>query len=338
MVKTATYLIALVALAAAPASSIAGAAAVPPTRLLDVKPRQLADASWFGGTYPTAGGEHVSVFVSTTYPDPAGLAQQWVGFFAGLPHSDELSRVTVYVAPLDEVQQMCGSADAAGCYGDGELVMPGDTSAGIAPESIAAHEYGHHIAANRSNAPWRALDWGTKRWATVMGICDRVAAGTAFPGDERLDYSLNPGEAFAESYRMLVETNGTGVGSSWPIVDPSFRPSAEALAALREDVLHPWTGPTKATIRARFAAGARRWRTSITTPLDGDLRIRLDAKSSADDVTLVGQDGRRMLATSEWDGSGGKELDYRVCGARSLSVRVTRGAAAARFTLRISRP
>jgi hypothetical protein len=330
--RTVASLLALVALAAAPvASSSAGAAAVQQTRLLAGPPRHLADASWYGGSYPTADGQHLSVYVSTSYPDPQALAQHWVGFFAGLPHGPELSRATVYVAPLDELQEMCGSSDVAGCYGDGELVIPGDASAGIAPESVAAHEYGHHIAANRSNAPWRALDWGTKRWATAMGICPRVAAGTAFPGDEDSYYTLNPGEAFAESYRVLVETNGTGEGGSWPIVDPSFRPSPGALAALREDVVHPWTGPTQTTIRGSFTAGRRTWRTSITTPLDGDLQIR----TGADDLTLYA--GSRMLAKSAWTSTGGKELDYRVCGTRTVSLRVTRGTAA-RFTLRVSQP
>ena len=37
----------------------------------------------------------------------------------------------------------------------------------------------------------------------------------AFPGNEGANYSLNPGEAFAESYRVLVETNGTAVGYDW---------------------------------------------------------------------------------------------------------------------------
>jgi hypothetical protein len=332
MIKTATYLIALVALAAAPvASSSADAAAVQQTKLLAGKPRQLADVAWFGGTYPTADGQHIAVFVSTSYPNAPALAQYWVGFFAGLPHGPELSRATVYVAPLDELQQMCGSSDVAGCYGDGELVIPGDASAGVAPESVAVHEYGHHIAANRSNAPWRALDWGTKRWATAMGVCPRVAAGTAFPGDEHGYYTLNPGEAFAESYRVMVETNGTGEGDSWPIVDPSFRPSPDALTALREDVVQPWTGPAQTTIRGRFTAGAHTWRTTITTPLDGDLRIR----TAEDDLTLLS--GSRVLAKSAWTSAGGKELDYRVCGSRTVSLRVSRGTAA-RFTLRISRP
>ena len=93
-------------------------------------------------------------------------------------------------------------------YGQANLVVLGDAVGGITPTSVAAH--GHHIAANRSNAPWLALDWGTKRWATRMSICARRGARTAFPGDEGDNYSLNPGEAFAEAYRVLVEAVTVG--------------------------------------------------------------------------------------------------------------------------------
>ena len=60
----------------------------------------------------------------------------------------------------------------------------GETTDGIAPNSVATHEYGHHVAANSNNAPWRAIDWGTKRWASMVGVCSRVQSGMAFPGDE----------------------------------------------------------------------------------------------------------------------------------------------------------
>ena len=234
---------------------------------------------------------------------------------------------------------MCGSTEALGCYGGQKLVVVGDFSAGVPPAAVATHEYGHHIAANRANSPWSALDWGTKRWASQAGICSRVQAHTAFPGDEGLNYSFNPGEAFAESYRVLVETNGTAVGYDWPIVDPSFRPDAQGLAALREDVLHPWTGPTTTSIRGTFLRRNHTWSGRVATPLDGDLRIRVHVSGGgADDVTLFSSDGKTRLATSSWDGSGGKSVEYRVCGARSVKVRVSRGGPAARFSLRVLVP
>jgi hypothetical protein len=353
MKRTSTYLVFIAALAllAAPTAgasrpqlesprmrpvqgSLAGV-----TALLDTKPRHLASASWWGGTYAVPDGEKVSIHISTSYPQADGLVQQWVDFFAGIPHGSELSLVQVYIAPLHEVSEMCYSDYVIGCYGGQTLVTVGDSTAGVPPASIAAHEYGHHVAGNRNNAPWRAIDWGTKRWATTMGICSRVTAGTAFPGDEGASYSLNPGEGFAESYRVLVETGGTAVGYDWPIVDPSFRPTPASLAAIREDVLHPWLAPTTKTVRGTFLRGSRTWTTQVTMPLDGDLHLGLTVPGGgADDVTLLSSDGRTVLATGSWASSGGKSVDYRVCGARSVRVRVTRGGAATRFTLQVQTP
>jgi hypothetical protein len=84
-----------------------------------------------------------------------------------------------------------------------------------------------------------------------MNICSRARAGMVFPGDEGMNYAFNPGEGFAEAYRVLIETNGTAVGYDWPIVDPSFRPDVEALAAIRADVFQPWTGPSTTAIRGK---------------------------------------------------------------------------------------
>ncbi len=309
------------------------------TKLLNSAPRHLSALSWWGGTYPVPDGEHVSIYISTSYPEADAVAQQWADFFGRIPHGKELSLAKVYIAPLDEVSELCFSDEVLGCYGGQTIVTVGDSTAGLPPASIAAHEYGHHIAANRNNAPWRALDWGTKRWATTMGICARVAAGTAFPGDEGPNYTLNPGEGFAESYRVLVETNGTAVGYDWPIVDQSFRPTPASLAAIREDVVEPWVGSTTKTIRGKFLRGRRTWTTQVATLLDGDLRVRVTVPGGgADDVTLLAGDGRTVLATGFWASTGGKSAEYRVCGARSLRVRVTRGGAAARFTLRVAVP
>jgi hypothetical protein len=309
------------------------------TALLSSAPRHLSAASWWGGTFAVAGGEHVELHISARYPESGALAQQWVDFFGRLPHGPELSLARVYIAPLDQVSELCYSDQVVGCYGAQTIVTVGDTGAGYSPTSIAAHEYGHHIAANRTNAPWAAGDWGTKRWASVLGICARVATGTAFPGDEGANYSLNPAEGFAESYRVVVETNGTALGFEWPLVDPSFHPTAESLASLREDMFHPWVGPTARTIRGTFLRRRRIWSTQVATPLDGDLRVRVTVPGSgADDVTLLTGDGRTVLATGTWTSSGGRSAEYRVCGARSVRVRVTRGGAAARFTLQIQVP
>jgi hypothetical protein len=308
------------------------------TKLLLTAPR-IAETQWWGGAFSVGDGEHVTVYVSSAYPEAQAVAQKWADFFDGLPHGAELSLLTAYIAPLDEVGELCVSDQAIGCYWGQKLVTIGDSSAGIPPAAVAAHEYGHHIAGNRLNDPWPAIAWGTKRWASSAGICSRVQARTAFPGDEGANYSFNPGEAFAESYRVLVQTNGSALAYDWPIVDYSFRPDSQALASVREDVLHPWTTPTQKTIRGKFLRRSRTWSATVATPLDGELRLRVTAPGGgAHDVTLLSSDGRTVLATSSWDGSGGKSIEYRICGARSVKARVTRGGVAARFTLRVTTP
>jgi hypothetical protein len=197
-----------------------------------------------------------------------------------------------------------------------------------------AHEYGHHVAFNRNNAPWSAIDWGTKRWASAVNVCARTKAGTAFPGDEDVYYTLNPGEAFAESYRVLNEQMA-GLPLLWPIVDPSFLPTIASLAALREDVVDPWTGPTTKTVRAKFARHRRVWTSKLATPLDGDLTIRL--RQGADDLALIG-DAKAVLANASWTSNGGKSVQFQICGQRSLTIRVRAGGRAAPFTLTITKP
>ena len=304
---------------------------VPRTLVLPGAPRHLASVTWWGGTYGVPDGNRVTIYVSARYPQSDDVIQRWVAFFAALPHGPELSLVTAYIAPLDEVEETCGSENVLGCYGGQKLIFPGETVAGISPTSVAAHEYGHHIAANRTNAPWLAVDWGTKRWATDMSVCARVAANTAFPGDEGDNYSLNPGEAFAETYRILVEG-----GNSWPIVDDSFRPDAAALAAVREDVLEPWHGPATKTIKVKFPPGRRTWATTITAALDGDVAV--DARGPVE-PSLVSADGKnRVLARASWNGKGGKTVAYRDCGVRLLQVRVRRDGPGTSFTLKITTP
>jgi hypothetical protein len=300
--------------------------------------RRLQAKTWLSGKYAGRTGASVRVSVSPAYGSDPALAQRWGEFFAALLHGSELADLDAYIAPLAEVEEIC-NGDALGCYGSNHLVVMGEENFGVTPESVARHEYGHHIAGHRLNPPWLALDSGTKRWASYVGVCARKVAGTAFPGDEGANYALNPGEAFAESYRVLMETNGLAVGYDWPIVDPSFRPDPQSLAALREDVISPWQGSATKIIRGKFLRRSRMWSAQVATPLDGEIRIQVNVPGGGvDDVTLMSRNGRTVLATSSWSSSGAKVAEYRVCGTRSLKVRVKRGGAAPRFALRVTAP
>jgi hypothetical protein len=311
------------AIALAAVATLAGAALAP------------AAQAW-GGTYPTSTGETVRVTVSDRYPVDEAFAQSWAEYLASLLHGPELTRVTLHLAPYSEVQSICGF-DALACYsGQRELIVaPRDGfQAGPTAQAIVAHEYGHHIARNRLNAPWDPLSYGTKRWASQIGVCARADAGMLFPGGQGPRYRLDPGEGFAESYRLLNELRRGQPESAWDIVDTSLRPDAPALAALERDIVDPWTRPTVERRSGSFrAAGTVTRSFPLATPLDGRLRITLTAPAKMR-LRLSLYDTRRKTIVA----TGGRRLHTTICGQRSLSVRVSRQAGAGRFSVSISKP
>jgi hypothetical protein len=271
----------------------------------------LGDIQWNEHVYTASTSEPVDVAISTSYPADPPIGQRWADFFAALPHGTELARLKAYVAPLSEVHAICGG-NAVGCYGDDQLILTNEPASGFDPDEVARHEYGHHIALNRSNAPWPAFDWGPKRWATAARICPRVHWNDAFPGDESLLYKRNPGEAFAEAYRVLVDTQLGEAHPSWPLVDSSFYPDQAALDAVEQDVTSPWKGPTEHSFLERGKVSEHR----LTTPLDGTLTVRLTGRAR---LALVGDDAQPMRPTLQR----GRTLTYQVCGQRSVTVVVT---------------
>ena len=176
-----------------------------------------AVASAYGGNYRSSTGEYVRVLMSDAFVPDDAVAQSWADFIASLKHDFEIAHVTVYVAPLWEVQALCDEfSNACYRYNDDLLIVPGDETAdGTSLADVAAHEYGHHLASWRSNPPWSAFDYGPTNWATYERVCPRLQAGSAVLGDPAF-YHLDPGEAFAEAYRVL---NGGQWGG---IVDQSF--------------------------------------------------------------------------------------------------------------------
>ncbi len=138
---------------------------------------------------------------------------------------------------------MCG-AGALGCYYNNVIVALGQDIRGVTAQSIVTHEYGHHIADHRLNDPWNAVEWGTKRWASYENVCSRAESGELVPGDEGRFYQLNPGELFAEDYRVLNERRAGLPESAWQVVDQRLYPDQQALDLLAQDVTSPWTAST----------------------------------------------------------------------------------------------
>ena len=300
---------------------------------------QAATTTSWGGRYTIGTGETVEVAASDRYPEDESLTRAWAEYLGRLVHGSELSSVTLFVAPPDEVERLCGRRSLA-CYSPqrGVIVAPGDDpEEGVSARAIVAHEYGHHIAANRSNRPWAAVDWGTKRWASHENVCARTAAGELHPGAEGRFYELNPGEGFAEVYRVLNELRGVTPAFEWNVVDDRFRPDEKALAAVEQDVIAPWTANRSSTaaggVRAR---GSRTYR--VATTLDGTLTVSLQVRA-AGTLRLEVVDARgRVRARATATRRGPATVSTTICGQRSFRVRVASLRRAGSYRLTVSKP
>jgi len=300
--------------------------------------RRLAAVASWGGTFTASTGEPVTINVSDTYPVDNARAQRWANFFGSLVHGSEISSVQVFLAPLDEVQQFCGQ-DALACYSPNQhlLVSPGDDpSADLSAEAVVTHEYGHHVANSRSDAPWAAIDYGTKRWSSYMQVCAKTAAGELFPGAEQdARYRLNPGEGFAESYRVLNQRRLGVAESPWQVVSNALYPDDTALSLIQQDILAPWNGNSQSTLSASLTKRAKTRTLSVATPLDGVFRVTIRAaKGERVGVDLLGNTGARISHTVV-TGTSSRSLTTTVCGSRTYSVKLslTKGSGRARATV-----
>jgi len=295
-------------------------------------------ATWRGGPTTTSTGEVVNVQVSESLP--AVTPEYWAEFLVQLTHGAELARVTSYHATRDEVEELCG-AQSLGCYSRNTMISLAEPALdGTTPEEVVRHEYGHHIALYRDNAPWRAIDWGPKAWATSASVCPKVTRGEAHPGNEGPNYARNPGEAWAEVYRLLEERKDGITTGNWPIIAPSFYPTEADLQAAERDVLQPWT---KGTIRSFARTFAKRtpkvWWIPLSTPLDGSVRITAAVpRGGRYEVALVGPNRKTVLRRASWVGQRAKRLDTTVCGQRSLFVRVTQAGSLGRVSVTAATP
>ena len=300
--------------------------------------RALAPNGYWGGQYRTNAGVLVTVYASNDYPQDPALGQRWADFLASLLHGPELSSVIVLLSTTGQIEDVCGR-DALACYSSrGSLLYaPGeDPSSSFSAEAVVAHEYGHHVAANRVNPPWDALDWGPKRWASAIQVCARTKRGELAPGaEDPVRYETNPGEGWAETYRVLNQRRLGLPESPWEIVSDALYPSNAALAAAERDVTSPWTADTTST-RAGSVTRASRTRTyTVATPLDGTLRVTLRSSAGLRAQLDVLSGATRVARAT---GRGTLARAVTVCGTRSYKVRVTEQTGRGSFRLSLVEP
>src|SRR3954447_22840376 len=201
----------------------------------------------------TADGISVEARVSGSVANPSAVAQGIVNFLGTRVHGLELGQLRVFIGTPSEVASACGGdSDVLACYSAGERRMyipdrdPGaGSSAGFTRNYAITHEYGHHLANYRSNAPFAALNYGAKYWSSYEFVCSGADEGRFYPGNQASHYLDDPGEGFADAYAHLPENGFSNV--RWQF-NSRLRPDSGAFAAIRRDVLDPWRGSKRKVV------------------------------------------------------------------------------------------
>jgi hypothetical protein len=274
---------------AAPLSAAAGEREIPdPNRPIDVaalghvedtvfqgpapRPARSAAARAASRAYATPEGYTVEVESSPSYRRDAAADQGVVDFLGSRLHGPELDSLSVYVGSPAEIRRLCGGgARVVACYSIAEsrMYVPGEAVQGIPVEYPLTHEYGHHIASWRLNNPWDALDWGPKHWASAVRVCTYVEKGILFPGNQGAHYRDDPGEGFADGYAHIHYPD-----VPW-YYNELMRPGPLEFAAIRKDVLEPWSEPRARTFRGRLGPNRAERTFKLRVKLDGNVAMRL---------------------------------------------------------------
>jgi hypothetical protein len=290
-------------------------------------------------------GTAIDVQISSAVPNPDAVAQQIVNFLGTRVHGAELSRLRVFIGLPAEISDACGgSSDVLACYSAAERRMyipdrdPGSgRQDGFTRDYAVTHEYGHHIAHFRSNAPFPALNYGAKYWSSYEYVCAGALAGIYFPGDQGDHYLDDPGEGFADSYAHLPENGFATV--PWQF-NAALRPDAGAFAALRRDVLDPWRASKRKVVTGSLNSLHRSRVTSVGLSLDGTVDLRLRGPRSAD-FDLAIYDNSKLVSRTRAAGAQ-DHLRITLCRdgtpVESVRIRVTRRRGAGAYSLTVLYP
>jgi len=276
-------------------------------KVITGSPAHASQAQGSTQRYPTGDGAiSVPVTLARSYTGDPAVAQAYATFLGTLPHGPELASLKVTVVPSSQVAEECGGEAGDGilaCYAanDQTMIVPGDQAANsdVSVHYVIAHEYGHHIAAHRSNAPLSALDFGPKLWSSYELVCDNTLDGRLAPGDQGANYLSNPGEAWAESYARLIYPT-----EAWRFT-PVLKPTKGALLAAMADVAQPWTNRVTTTFN-----GTNTKSFNLPITLDGGFTLQLAGPAKANYDLIMRSGGRVVDRTTRKDSK--DRIDYRI--------------------------
>ena len=318
-------------------------------RVLPLKPHRRAHSAAAvngrgqGGWYTvTTNGksERVKVYVSRSFPtwDPA-TNRKWAQAFAKMPHGTELSKLTVYLSPFNEISSdyVCGSL-ADSCYdpNDATVYLSGERPPdGADMTQVAMHEYGHHIANFRSNTPWDSVNWGPKYWASAAGVCSLTRQKLMWPTDAANHYEDHPGEIWAETYRLVASGAESIAANPWEILNPVWNPTSRSdlLNAAAHDVNNPWRGPVTSTRTGRLDAKSASAKVAVRLDLDGQVTAVLKTSGSLKATVSISSASGAQLAAAK-----PAQAKATICGLSSANIAVTRKSGSGSWTLAITQP
>ena len=165
----------------------------------------LRTSAWAGGTFTASTGESVRVLVSDSYPDPQAVGQRWADYLASLLHGSELGRVNAYVlhpgrdvVSLWPVRARVLRRERARVHRRHRLRR----NARRGRSTRVRPPRGPRTVRIRRGSPQPGGRSAGRRPRTSAHAPSREPHS---PGSRMHHYELNPGEGYAEVYRVLNE-------------------------------------------------------------------------------------------------------------------------------------
>jgi len=174
-------------------------------------------------------------------------------------HGNEISNVTIRIVPSEQIPALCGSDEAAACYGNrrGSPTIVIQVGESAFNEGTLLHEYGHHLDTAWSVPGVPELN-GTPAWWNARRMASLLSSHTvAF--DYSLGWSHSIPEIFAEDY-AYIQMPGYGYGITWlSPPDAALKATMFAELGTPTGTLPPATaGPLVVVRKGTLVARARR--------------------------------------------------------------------------------